>query len=155
MKLYQLHLLSNVQREIKWTLRMMNSEGNVRRTCSLLYSSSWTERNHENPQSWAGSFWSEDGGSMVLRNAGILPRHYTASQRRRPRLEFSTPWELQISYRDLNTDVRLTQQITGLWSVYICLWVRNLETGTTRLRSIKALRDFRILAMNMNENISL
>jgi hypothetical protein len=29
----------------------------------------------------------EDGGSLDLRNVGILPQHYTASQPRRPRLE--------------------------------------------------------------------
>jgi len=29
----------------------------------------------------------EDGGIMDLRNAGILPQHYTASQPRRPRLD--------------------------------------------------------------------
>jgi len=29
----------------------------------------------------------EDGGSMVLRNVGILPEQYTASQPRRPQLE--------------------------------------------------------------------
>jgi hypothetical protein len=29
----------------------------------------------------------EDGGSMDLRNIGILPQHYTMSQPRRPRLE--------------------------------------------------------------------
>jgi hypothetical protein len=29
----------------------------------------------------------EDGGSMELRNAGILPQHYTASQPRKPRHE--------------------------------------------------------------------
>jgi hypothetical protein len=31
----------------------------------------------------------EDGGSMDLRNVGILPQHYTASQPRRLRLEIS------------------------------------------------------------------
>jgi len=31
--------------------------------------------------------WSEDGGSTVLRNFGILPQHYTASQHRKPGLE--------------------------------------------------------------------
>jgi hypothetical protein len=31
----------------------------------------------------------EAGGSKVLRNIGILPQHYTASQPRRPRLEIS------------------------------------------------------------------
>jgi hypothetical protein len=33
--------------------------------------------------------YSEDGGCMDLRNIGILPHHYTASQPRRPRLELS------------------------------------------------------------------
>jgi hypothetical protein len=28
----------------------------------------------------------EDGGSKVIRNSGILPQHYKASQPRRPRL---------------------------------------------------------------------
>jgi hypothetical protein len=28
----------------------------------------------------------EDGGSKVLRNVGILPQHYTASESRRPGL---------------------------------------------------------------------
>jgi hypothetical protein len=31
----------------------------------------------------------KDGGSMELRNAGILPHHYTVSQPRKPRLESS------------------------------------------------------------------
>jgi hypothetical protein len=31
----------------------------------------------------------EDGGSKVVRNVGILPHHYTASQARRRRLEIS------------------------------------------------------------------
>jgi hypothetical protein len=31
----------------------------------------------------------EDGGSMVLRNVGILPQHYVASQAKKPRLESS------------------------------------------------------------------
>jgi hypothetical protein len=37
----------------------------------------------------------EDGGSMVLRNFGILPHIYTASQCRR-QLESSPPWKPQI-----------------------------------------------------------
>jgi hypothetical protein len=41
----------------------------------------------------------EDGDSTVLRNVGILPQHYTASQPRRPRLESSSLWKSQISYR--------------------------------------------------------
>jgi hypothetical protein len=35
----------------------------------------------------------EDGGSLDLRNIGILPQHYTASKFRRPRLESSPPWK--------------------------------------------------------------
>jgi len=39
-------------------------------------------------------FWfvtpqSEDGGSKLLRNVGIIPQHYTESQRRRPLLEWN------------------------------------------------------------------
>jgi hypothetical protein len=40
----------------------------------------------------------EDGGSMFLRNLGILPHRYTESQPKRPRLESSRPWKPQISY---------------------------------------------------------
>jgi len=32
----------------------------------------------------------EDGGNMVIRNVGILLHHYTTSQPRRPRLEYSS-----------------------------------------------------------------
>jgi hypothetical protein len=35
----------------------------------------------------------EDGGSMVLRNVGVLTQYYTASHSRGPRLESSTPWK--------------------------------------------------------------
>jgi len=38
----------------------------------------------------------EDGGSMVLRNDGILPQHYTASQPRRPRLESKSVVDLTL-----------------------------------------------------------
>jgi len=34
----------------------------------------------------------EDGGSMILRNFSTLSYHYTASQPRRPQIEFSPPW---------------------------------------------------------------
>jgi hypothetical protein len=37
-------------------------------------------------QSFRGPFDPEDGGSMDLRNVGILPQHCTASQPRRPRI---------------------------------------------------------------------
>jgi hypothetical protein len=39
----------------------------------------------------------EDGGSKVLRNIGILPQHYTASQTRRPRLKSSPPCKHPVS----------------------------------------------------------
>jgi hypothetical protein len=39
----------------------------------------------------------EDGGSMTLRNVGILPQHHTASQHGRPRLERSSQRKPQIS----------------------------------------------------------
>jgi hypothetical protein len=45
------------------------------------------------------SGWSEDGGSMYLRNVGILPQHCMASQASRPRLESSWPWKPQISHK--------------------------------------------------------
>jgi len=35
---------------------------------------------------------------MDLRNAGILPQHYTASQPRTPRLESAPPWKPQIMH---------------------------------------------------------
>jgi len=38
----------------------------------------------------------EDGSSMVLRNAGILPHHCTASQLRRPWHEHSPPRKTEI-----------------------------------------------------------
>jgi hypothetical protein len=41
-------------------------------------------------------FHSEDGSSMDLRNAGILPQHYMASQLR-TQLEISSAWKPQIS----------------------------------------------------------
>jgi hypothetical protein len=43
----------------------------------------------------------EDGSTKVLRNNGIVPQKYTASQsRRRPWLESSKPWRLEISYHE-------------------------------------------------------
>jgi hypothetical protein len=35
-------------------------------------------------------FDSEDGGSVVLRNVGVLPSHYSLLQNKRPRLEYSS-----------------------------------------------------------------
>jgi len=40
---------------------------------------------------WCRVVHTEDGGRMGLRNVGIQPQHYTASQPRRPRLEISSP----------------------------------------------------------------
>jgi hypothetical protein len=42
-------------------------------------------------------FHPENGGSMVLRNGGVLPSHYMVSQFRRPRLESSAAWKPQNS----------------------------------------------------------
>jgi hypothetical protein len=42
----------------------------------------------------------EDGGSMHLRNVGILPQHHTASQPRRPLLKTSPPWKPQNSQQE-------------------------------------------------------
>jgi len=39
----------------------------------------------------------EDGGSQVLRNTGVLPQNYTASQPTIPRREFSSSWKIQVS----------------------------------------------------------
>jgi len=36
--------------------------------------------------------------TMLPSSLGILPHHYTASQPRRPRLEYSPPWKSQVSY---------------------------------------------------------
>jgi len=41
-------------------------------------------------------FHPEDGGTMSLRNDGIPPHHYIASQSRRIRLEFSSPRKPQV-----------------------------------------------------------
>jgi len=47
----------------------------------------------------------EDGGSMDLRNVGILPQHFTAlKSSRRPQLESSPPWEPQISTVNIMDD---------------------------------------------------
>jgi len=37
------------------------------------------------------------GGSITLRNVGILTQYYAASQTGRPRREFPLSWKLQIS----------------------------------------------------------
>jgi len=56
-------------------------------------------------KSWSSGFWCrvvmwlqpECGGSKVLRNIGVLPHHYTASEPRKSRLKFSSIWKHQIS----------------------------------------------------------
>jgi hypothetical protein len=50
---------------------------------------------YQHPLSNPIHFQPEDGGSMVIRNVGILPRHCTASQLRRRRLKTSPPWKPQ------------------------------------------------------------
>jgi hypothetical protein len=41
---------------------------------------------------YSGLWHRGDGGSRALRNVGILPQHYTASQPRRPWLESKSKW---------------------------------------------------------------
>jgi len=53
------------------------------------------------------SFHLEDGSNKFLRNAGILPHHYTASQPRRPRLESPNAIEQSHSWE---TDSHSTSQ---------------------------------------------
>jgi len=40
-------------------------------------------------KSWSSVLWRDDRGIKVLRKAGMLPHHYTASQSTRPRLDMS------------------------------------------------------------------
>jgi hypothetical protein len=47
-------------------------------------------------------FHDGDGGSVNLRNVGILPKHYAGSQPRRPELETSPPWKPQNSQINKN-----------------------------------------------------
>jgi len=47
----------------------------------------------------------EDGSSNVLRNVGVLPEHYTASQSRKPRFESSRQLKHQISPRFISISV--------------------------------------------------
>jgi len=39
------------------------------------------------------AFHPEDGSSKILRNVCVLPRHYMASQHKRPRLDSSWQWK--------------------------------------------------------------
>jgi hypothetical protein len=53
----------------------------------------------------------EDGGNMDLRNVGILPQHYTASQLRRPRLENIT------DKKTSNLATSKTAYESGMWKL--------------------------------------
>jgi hypothetical protein len=50
----------------------------------------------------------KDGGSKVLKNDGILPKHYMASQARRSQLESSLPWQPQISQQGFSSVIHLS-----------------------------------------------
>jgi len=57
-------------------------------------------------------FYTDNEGSIDLRNIGILPQYYTASQPRRPRLESPPPWKPQNSHQVVNiyvTDMSLPE----------------------------------------------
>jgi hypothetical protein len=76
----------------------------------------------------------EDGGSMDLWNVDILPQHYTMSQPRRPRLESSSPWKLQISYQwVLYLDNILTCPLTALYT-NVCAYP-NFEQSSLSLNT--------------------
>jgi hypothetical protein len=74
--------------------------------CTLKIETAWTSEtsvSYHNTTSCRTSeddlnLQDEDGGSMDLRNVGILPQHYTASQPIRPRLEISAPCKPRNSY---------------------------------------------------------
>jgi hypothetical protein len=51
----------------------------------------------------------EDGGSVILRNVGILPQWHTAPQPTRQRLESSSPWKPQILY--------------CIYCIYVCIYI--------------------------------
>jgi len=68
----------------------------------------------------------EDGGSMVLRNVGILPWHYTASHPRRPRLESSPPRRPQISHRKRNCSLNKA-------GVVICIFLSTQSWPSSQL----------------------
>jgi len=57
-------------------------------------------------QCFGGLRCPEDGGSKVLRNIGILPQHYTASQSRRLRLKLTLMF-LNLKQYDHNMQVLL------------------------------------------------
>jgi len=59
-------------------------------------------------QHYKGPFHPEDGGSMDLRNTGILPQLCTALQPRRPRLEPWQPWKSQNSQNKWHFHLRPT-----------------------------------------------
>jgi len=50
--------------------------------------------------------YDEDGGSMDLQNVGNPSQYHTASQPRRPRLEFSPPWKPEISHQVISSSKR-------------------------------------------------
>jgi len=54
---------------------------------------------------------------MILRNNGILPRHYRMSQQRRLRHESSLPWKLQRTrlFRRIILNWILDIQIMKIW----------------------------------------
>jgi hypothetical protein len=66
---------------------------------------------------------------MVLRNGGILPQHYTASQLRRTWLKSSVPWKPQISQQN--------SYRSSLYYVYmlIHIYAENVSEGDKIWRS--------------------
>jgi hypothetical protein len=75
----------------------------------------------------------EDGGSMALRNVGILPQHYTASQAGRHRCEFLLPWKHQMSHEILAT-LNMTYNLkhSHRRRVCNCPLINNISYTATR-----------------------
>jgi hypothetical protein len=90
-------------------------------------------------------FQGDDRGSRVLRNVGILPHHYTASQPRRPRLvndndyivvdSLSRPWSHTSSVW-VHDQIQVVM-VRRLLTVQLPLPPRGIRQGSDMYRSSK------------------
>jgi hypothetical protein len=90
-----------------------------------------------------GEIHPEDGGSKALRNADILPQHYTVSQPRRPRLESSQPWKPKTSHlhtRHYTASLANKASLNKLWNKPYSLTTLYLtDLGKGRLQMTEGL----------------